>query len=119
MIQIAFSLVTAIIGVRNLEMMLPVYPGAHLCGETQFLQDHSYGQEWRDPSYLHRNTMIIDREVERDAWPTFVRPYFAANDTGITNSLKNLYWVNSLAVKSSKRSFRPELSGVEESLLPS
>jgi len=71
MIQIAFSLVTAIIGVRNLGMMPPVYPGAHLCG---------------NPSYLHRNTKIIDREVERDAWSTFGRPYFAANDTGITNS---------------------------------
>jgi hypothetical protein len=25
--------------------------------------------------------MIFDREVERDAWPAFGRPYFAANDT--------------------------------------
>jgi len=54
---------------------------ANSSGETQFLLDHSHGQEWRDPSYLHRNTMIIDREVERDSWSTLGRPRFARHDS--------------------------------------
>jgi hypothetical protein len=35
--------------------------------------------------------MIIDREVERDAWPTFGRPYFAANDTDTAMHLQDEY----------------------------
>ena len=53
--QFTYSLGVAIIGVGILGVMLPV---GHL--------DWSEA-EWRDPSLLHRNTMIIDREVERDA----------------------------------------------------
>jgi len=68
MTQITFSLVTAIIGVGNLGMMPPVY--------------HLYWSEveWRDPSNLHRNTMITGRDVERDSWSTLGRPHFARHN---------------------------------------
>jgi len=55
--QIKFSLVTAIIGVGYLGMMpLNVFPEAISGGESQFLQDHPYGQEWKNPFQLFTKT---------------------------------------------------------------
>jgi len=57
MTQFTFSLLTAIIGVGYLRMMpLYVFSEAISGGETQFLQDHSYGQEWNNPFQLFTKT---------------------------------------------------------------
>jgi hypothetical protein len=92
MTQIKFSLVTAIIGVGYLRMMpLYVISEAISDGETQFLQDQSAGQEWRNPSYLNRNTITIYREVERDASTKFILAKAgAANDTATAMHLNHV-----------------------------